>query len=113
MIFSLVLCVGHEPYKVTFSSDNFDQLYKWAIQLIKRYMPYSQKIWRFGGMTLNRQIKIRQNFYHVHVCMAILYHTTKFKSANTVFGAKPPNLMTANIFGYGVYSVILNQVAVL
>ena len=29
---------GHEPYKVTFSSDNFDQLYEWAVQLIKRYV---------------------------------------------------------------------------
>ena len=49
----------------------------------------------------NRQIKIRQNLYRVYVyIMAILFHTAKFKSANTQFGGKPPNLMTANISGY-------------
>ena len=39
----------------------------------------------------------------MHVCMAILYQTAKFKSANTQIGGKPPNLMTANISGYMVY----------
>ena len=69
-------------------------------------VPYSQKIWRgikFGGLTVlawrNRQIKIRQNLYRVHVSMAILFQTAKFKSANTQFGGKPPNLKTANISG--------------
>ena len=71
-------------------------------------LPNSQKIWRgikFGGLVVfrrNRQIKIRQNLYRVHVCMAILFQTAKFKSANTQFGGKPPNLMTANISGYTV-----------
>ena len=39
----------------------------------------------------------------VHMHMAIPYHTTEFESANSVqyiFGAKPPNLMPANISGY-------------
>lgn len=27
---------GHKPYEVRFSSDNFQQLYEWAIKLIKR-----------------------------------------------------------------------------
>ena len=62
-------------------------------------------IWWFGGMPLNHQIKIRQNFYHTHVHMAILYHTAKFKSSNiynniillNIVGAKPPNLMTTTI----------------
>ena len=34
--------------------------------------------------------------------MATLFQTAKFKSANTLFGGKPPNLMTANISGYTV-----------
>ena len=34
---SACLHIGHEPYKVTFSSEYFDQLYEWAIQLIKMY----------------------------------------------------------------------------
>ena len=67
---------------------------------------YSQKIWRgikFGGLAVlgeNRQIKIRQNLHCVHVC--ILFQTAKFKSANTPFGGKPPNLITTNISGYTV-----------
>lgn len=32
----LLLCAGHKPYKVTFSSDYFPQLYAWAVELIKR-----------------------------------------------------------------------------
>ena len=35
-------------------------------------------------MPLNRQIKIRQNFFRMHVRMAIPYHTAKFKSTNCV-----------------------------
>ena len=72
-------------------------------------LPYSQKIWWFGSMPFNRQIKIRQMFFfpHMHVCMAITYHSAKFKSTNSVktsLGAKlPNNLMTANISGYTVY----------
>ena len=72
------------------------------------YIPYSQKIWRgikFGGLRRNHQIKIHQNLYHVHVCMAILFQTAKYKSANTQFGGKPPNLMTANISGYTVLHI--------
>ena len=40
------------------------------------------------------KLKIRQNLYRVHVCMAILF----------IIGGKPPNLMTANISGYTVYT---------
>ena len=77
-------------------------------------LPYSQKIWRgikFGGFRRNRQIKIRQNLYRMHVCMAILFQTAKFKSANTQFGGKPPNLMTANISGYTVFLHLVVHVA--
>ena len=52
-------------------------------------IPYNQKIWRgikiwqFGSLYYNRQIKIRQNFLLAYnMCMAIPYRTTKFKSAN-------------------------------
>ena len=60
---------------------------------------------QFGSFRRNRQSKIRLNLYRVHVCMAILFQTTKFKSANTQFGGKPPNLMTANISGYTVVAI--------
>ena len=51
-------------------------------------IPYSQKIWWgikiwwFGGLSCNRQIKIRQYFILAYIHMAIPYRTTKFKSAN-------------------------------
>ena len=47
-------------------------------------LPYSRKIWRFGGLyyMYNRQIKIRQNFLLAYIRMAIPYRTAKFKSAN-------------------------------
>lgn len=32
--------MGHTPYKITFSSDYFPQLYEWAIQLIKEGNAY-------------------------------------------------------------------------
>lgn len=31
---------GYKPYKITHSSDNFDQLYEWAVQLIKKDLAY-------------------------------------------------------------------------
>ena len=71
-------------------------------------VPYSRKIWRFGGLYYNRQIKICQNFllaYNI-IRMAILYRTAKFKSANVLaiaIWAQPPNLIPANISGYTVY----------
>ena len=46
------------------------------------YIPYSRKIWQFGGLYYNRQIKIRQNFLLAYIRMAIPYRTAKFKSAN-------------------------------
>jgi hypothetical protein len=45
-------------------------------------IPYSRKIWRFGGLYYNCQIKIRQNFLLAYIRMAIPYRTAKFKSAN-------------------------------
>ena len=49
-----------------------------------QYLPYSRKIWRFGGLYYNRQIKIRQNFLlaYMYICMAILYWIAQFKSTN-------------------------------
>ena len=43
---------------------------------------YSRKIWRFGGLYYNHQIKIRQHFLLAYIHMAIPYRTAKFKSAN-------------------------------
>lgn len=32
--------LGYKPDKITHSSDNFDQLYKWAVELIKHDLAY-------------------------------------------------------------------------
>ena len=52
-------------------------------------MPYSQKIWWFAGIPFNCQIKIAKIF----PC-ACTY------GGDPLFGAKLPNLMTANVSGY-------------
>jgi glutaminyl-tRNA synthetase len=36
----LYICSGYEPYKITHSSDYFDQLYEWAVILIKKGLAY-------------------------------------------------------------------------
>ena len=45
-------------------------------------VPYSRKIWQFGGLYYNHQIKIHQNFLLTYIRMAIPYRTAKFKSVN-------------------------------
>ena len=45
-------------------------------------IPYSRKIWRFGGLARDRQIKIRQYFILAYMRVAIPYRTAKLKSAN-------------------------------
>ncbi|XP_058793897.1 probable glutamine--tRNA ligase [Phymastichus coffea] len=39
-ILDMVTWLGYKPAKVTYSSDYFDQLYEWAIQLIKKDLAY-------------------------------------------------------------------------
>ncbi|XP_972452.2 probable glutamine--tRNA ligase [Tribolium castaneum] len=36
----MVTWLGYKPYKITHSSDYFDQLYEWAVELIKKGMAY-------------------------------------------------------------------------
>ena len=36
----IVEWLGYKPYKITHSSDNFEQLYQWAIDLIKKDLAY-------------------------------------------------------------------------
>ena len=67
-------------------------------------------------MHLNRQIKIRQFFFHVHVhvhIMAIPCTIPPNLSPPIVlkmsFRAKPPNLMTANIFDYMVVVLLSHK----
>ena len=43
--------------------------------------PENLAVWWYAFQLPNQ---IRHNFYRVHICMAILYHSAKFKSANTV-----------------------------
>lgn len=38
--FNYVSITGYKPYKITHSSDYFDQLYKWAVQLITKDLAY-------------------------------------------------------------------------
>ena len=56
------------------------------------------QIWQFGSMPFNCQIKIHQIFFHVHVRMAIPYHTAKFKSANNVVWGKTAKFNDDHIF---------------
>lgn len=35
-----IYITGYKPYKITHSSDYFDQLYEWAVQLIKKDLAY-------------------------------------------------------------------------
>ncbi|CAB3409764.1 unnamed protein product [Caenorhabditis bovis] len=50
-IADMVNWLGYEPYKVTHSSDYFDQLYKWAIELIRKGLAYvcHQKVEEMRG----------------------------------------------------------------
>ena len=34
------ISIGYEPYKITHASDQFDQLYEWAKDLIRRDLAY-------------------------------------------------------------------------
>ena len=45
-------------------------------------LPYRQKIWRFGSLACDRQIKFHQYFILAYMRMVIPYWTAKFKSAN-------------------------------
>jgi glutaminyl-tRNA synthetase len=40
MIICLYVFLGYKPYKITHSSDYFDQLYEWALVLIKKGLAY-------------------------------------------------------------------------
>ena len=69
-----------------------------TLHRLPTYVPYSWKIWQFGSLLCNSQIKIRQYF----LLMVIPYRTAKFKSAHIfamVIWAQLPNLIPANISG--------------
>lgn len=36
----LLFKIGYKPFKITHSSDYFDQLYEWAVELIKKNLAY-------------------------------------------------------------------------
>lgn len=50
-ILDMVRWLGYEPYKVTHASDNFQQLYDWAVELIRRGLAYvcHQKVEEIKG----------------------------------------------------------------
>ena len=37
-ILNMVRWLGYEPWQITHASDNFQQLYEWAVELIKRFV---------------------------------------------------------------------------
>lgn len=40
IIMTLLFTLGYTPWKITHASDNFQQLYEWAIELTKRGLAY-------------------------------------------------------------------------
>ena len=84
-------CVSLTSFHLLYLSD-----YRWmssklminimllCYRLLNVHVPYSWKIWWFGGQYYNRRIKIRQNFLLAYIHMVILYRTAKFKSANVL-----------------------------
>ena len=79
--------------------------YRYTKLTHKTIIPYSRKIWQFGGLCYNRQIKIRQNFLLTYIRMAILYRTAKFRSANILAIAILPNFIFCQYFR--LYDIIL------
>ena len=79
-------------------------------------IPYSWKIWWFGGLYYNHQIKICQNFLLAYIRMATPYQTTKFKSTNilaiTILGstAKFNSRQYFRLYG-NIIIEVLTQVA--
>ena len=66
-------------------------------------MLYNQKIWRFGGLACNLQIKIHQYLLLAYIRMAIPYRTAKLKNQPIFLQwSQLPNLIPANICGYTV-----------
>ena len=83
-----------------------------SLPLSLTHIPYSQKNWqgiKFGSLVVC--LKIRQFF---SVCIYIWRYRTIPPNLNPPivlkmsFGAKLPNLMTANISGYTVYPLLLS-----
>lgn len=82
----LIYVTGYKPTKITHSSDNFEQLYKWAIQLIEEGKAYvchqtAEEVkgidaplspWRDRPIAESRQLfqvgyLVSRMFVHVHV----------------------------------------------
>jgi len=40
VLMCLYVCLGYKPYEITHSSDYFDELYEWAVLLIKKGLAY-------------------------------------------------------------------------
>ena len=61
-------------------------------------------------MPFNHQIKIRQIFICVHVRMAILYHTARFKSANNIVWGKTAKFNDRQYFQLSVTVSLLDRI---
>lgn len=61
-IIEVVRWLGFEPWKITYSSDYFDQLYELAIELIKRdkaYVCHCSREWRLVSSPLYSHVSLR------------------------------------------------------
>ena len=52
---------------------SFDQVIKLRLLILNFDLPYSWKIWQFGSLACDCQIKICQYFTLAYICMAIPY----------------------------------------
>ena len=52
-------------------------MHMYIVRVLYENIPYyySRKVWQFGGLYYNRQIKIRQDILLAYMCMAIPYRT--------------------------------------
>ena len=75
-ILEMVRWLGHEPYKVTFASDNFGKLYEYAIELIKRYITseyYNVHVDLTPVRSSLMNIVWHRHVHIIHVCPLLLF----------------------------------------
>ena len=71
----------HALYCIIYRGDSTCKTHMHDVTILLLYSR-KIKIWRFGGLYYNHQIRIHQNFLLAYIRTAILYRTAKFKSTN-------------------------------
>ena len=74
---NIIACIIACKFFKTASQNITSSLFNTFNLYVHVHVPYSRKIWRFGGLYYNRQ-----NFLLTYIHMAIPYRTAKFKFAN-------------------------------